>query len=149
MGQYYCRVCNRRLSDSKSIKNGIGPICAGKEIIDENQTSIFNDEKYDLKFDPEIGDIIARRESSGIRHFNFPHKIVEHSPTGMEWGYGGSGPADFALNALLMFVPEKTARECYQDFKWLFVANLPENGGCIPGRLIKKFINEEVKNGRD
>jgi len=26
--------------------------------------------------------------------------IVEHSPTGFQWGYGGSGPADLALSIL-------------------------------------------------
>lgn len=29
---------------------------------------------------------------------NVPHLVVEHSPSGFEWGYGGSGPADLALN---------------------------------------------------
>jgi hypothetical protein len=29
-----------------------------------------------------------------------PH-IVRHSPTGMTWGYGGSGPADLALSLLV------------------------------------------------
>lgn len=28
------------------------------------------------------------------------HRIVYHSPTGFEWGYAGSGPADLALNIL-------------------------------------------------
>ena len=31
---------------------------------------------------------------------NVPHLVVHHSPTGYEWGYGGSGPADLALNIL-------------------------------------------------
>jgi len=29
-----------------------------------------------------------------------PH-IIRHSPTGMEWGYGGSGPADLARSILI------------------------------------------------
>ena len=33
-------------------------------------------------------------------HTNVPHLVVHHSPTGYEWGYGGSGPADLALNIL-------------------------------------------------
>jgi hypothetical protein len=28
------------------------------------------------------------------------HHVVYHSPTGMEWGYGGSGPHDLALSIL-------------------------------------------------
>ncbi|MBT9252140.1 MAG: hypothetical protein KM296_00220 [Brockia lithotrophica] len=28
------------------------------------------------------------------------HHVERHSPTGFEWGYGGSGPADLALSIL-------------------------------------------------
>ena len=31
---------------------------------------------------------------------NVPRLVTHHSPDGYEWGYGGSGPADFALNIL-------------------------------------------------
>jgi len=31
---------------------------------------------------------------------NVPHLVTHHSPTGYEWGYGGSGPSDLALNIL-------------------------------------------------
>lgn len=40
-----CRRCGRELTDPKSIKKGIGPICEKKEIIESMQTSIFDDEK--------------------------------------------------------------------------------------------------------
>lgn len=30
-------------------------------------------------------------------------QVVYHSPTGLEWGYGGSGPADMALTILSHF----------------------------------------------
>lgn len=30
-------------------------------------------------------------------------QVVYHSPTGIEWGYGGSGPADMALTILSHF----------------------------------------------
>lgn len=32
--------------------------------------------------------------------------IILHSPTGLEWGYGGSGPADCALSILADFLGE-------------------------------------------
>ena len=35
---------------------------------------------------------------------NLPKHIVRHSPTGMTWGYGGSGPADLALSLLTAVV---------------------------------------------
>ncbi len=31
---------------------------------------------------------------------NVPHLVEDHSPDGYEWGYGGSGPADLALNII-------------------------------------------------
>ena len=48
---------------------------------------------------------------------NLPKHIVRHSPTGMAWGYGGSGPADLALSLLTEVIGEKEADKYYQDFK--------------------------------
>ncbi|MGH2413464.1 MAG: DUF6166 domain-containing protein [Microcystaceae cyanobacterium] len=36
---------------------------------------------------------------------NVPRSVVHHSPSGHEWSYGGSGPADLALDILNWFVP--------------------------------------------
>ncbi len=36
----------------------------------------------------------------GVAHSNLPHTIDWHSPSGFEWGYSGSGPAELALNLL-------------------------------------------------
>jgi hypothetical protein len=63
---------------------------------------------------------------------------ILHSPTGMEWGYGGSGPADLALSILCDYFEEKpspadirtgnfSAFPFYQDFKWSYIASIPEN----------------------
>jgi hypothetical protein len=38
-------------------------------------------------------DIICERKEEGV-FVNIPQTIVDHSPSGFEWGYGGSGPAD-------------------------------------------------------
>lgn len=54
--------------------------------------------------------------------------VVRHSPTGMEWGYGGSGPADAARSILLAIYPQEFADRHYQDFKWKHVANWPRGG---------------------
>lgn len=94
----------------------------------------------DLPFD---GDVICRRDPDGSKHFNIEQSIVLHSPTGMEWGYGGSGPADFALNILALFTDATTAELLHQAFKWKFVAGLPEEGGTIKGEDIRLFISEE------
>jgi hypothetical protein len=60
--------------------------------------------------------------------FNFTQRIVYHSPTGMEWGYLGSGPADAALNVLIYFCDGATAFKMHQRFKEAFISTLPEKG---------------------
>ena len=41
--------------------------------------------------------LITVQDTLGVRPLKH---IVRHSPTGMEWGYGGSGPSDTALSIL-------------------------------------------------
>lgn len=50
-------------------------------------------------------------------------KVRSHSPTGFEWGYGGSGPAQTALAICLEILPEQwMAQALYQSFKFRFVS---------------------------
>jgi len=53
---------------------------------------------------------------------NLPTHIIRHSPTGMNWGYGGSGPADLAFSLLVAVIGRDEAEKYYQKFKWDFVA---------------------------
>lgn len=53
-------------------------------------------------------------------------RLRKHSPTGFEWGYGGSGPSQLALALLLAAgVEEGAALGVYQQFKAECVAQLP------------------------
>jgi hypothetical protein len=91
-------------------------------------------------------DIVCSRNEEGIQT-NVPWRIKKHSPTGMEWGYGGSGPADFALNILSVFIGQEEAERdgLYQLFKWDFVSSLPQEGGTIQREKILEWI-EAKKN---
>lgn len=54
-----------------------------------------------------------------------------HSPTGFEWGYGGSGPAELARAILMEVYPndeEVRHPRCYQRFKTDVVVTLPREG---------------------
>jgi Family of unknown function (DUF6166) len=62
--------------------------------------------------------------------------LANHSPTGFEWGYGGSGPAQLALAILCAHLCEQEgllmrmkadgeALDLYQAFKWRVIAGLP------------------------
>jgi len=49
-----------------------------------------------------------------------------HSPTGFEWGYGGSGPAQLSLALLADALgDDEKAVRLHQPFKWEVVARLP------------------------
>ena len=52
--------------------------------------------------------------------------IRNHSPTGLAWGYGGSGPAQLALAILCEEYGEDVDKHpvYYQDFKWAVIAKL-------------------------
>jgi hypothetical protein len=55
--------------------------------------------------------------------------IANHSPTGPEWGFEGSGPAQLALAILIDFFGDDKRRmveEVYQTFKRDIIATLPE-----------------------
>jgi hypothetical protein len=155
-----CLRCRRPLSNPTSQINGFGPICwsivqAQNQRHEQNQGGMI----VDLPYDPLVMDIrCERREFEDGHtqiHVNIPQRVVHHSPDGFEWGYGGSGPADFALNILDLFVPAtgKDDRvECYQgtcsqfawdwhqDFKRQFIASLPREGGIIHGDTIRSYI---------
>lgn len=54
--------------------------------------------------------------------------VVNHSPDGFAWGYGGSGPSQLALAILLDFTGDRHIAEAlYMDFKWAFVAYWPKD----------------------
>lgn len=99
---------------------------------------------------PWNGDVVCQRTGDFGCRFNIPQAIVLHSPTGMEWGYGGSGPADLALNILYWFTEDREfAERHYQDFKWEHIATLPREGGTIPGATVRAWIADRRPQTRE
>lgn len=91
-------------------------------------------------------DIVLRRNSDDSLTANVPHKWKAHSPEGFEWGYGGSGPADLALNILLKFgLSRERAWSLHQDFKWHFVAKIPKQGGRISVAEIESWLVDQQR----
>lgn len=67
-----------------------------------------------------------------------------HSPTGLEWGYGGSGPAQLAYCLLRECgLTKPQANKLYQQFKADVVAQMNHGGGF---EITKEQILEWVKN---
>lgn len=73
-----------------------------------------------------------------------PH-VVKHSPTGLEWGYAGSGPADLALSILSHATgcPKGVAPVLYQEFKAQVVAALPQDSDFrLPKAKVMEWLDK-------
>ena len=69
--------------------------------------------------------------------------LWNHSPTGFEWGYGGSGPAQLALAVLADHLgDDREAVALHQEFKRVVVANLSRRGWILTGRQIEETLQE-------
>jgi hypothetical protein len=140
-----CLACGRDLVDEASVARGFGPCCARtrlKAIARQDLQASMIEDNFDLPFDGRY--IACRRElGTGAKAFNFPHALVKHSPFSMDWGYGGNGPADFAINALSKISYQMAIEPLiYHEFKWQYVARLPEIGGTIPIAEIKLWLEK-------
>ena len=93
-----------------------------------------------------IGDIRCIRLANGTAQVvGVSRRIVRHSPTGFEFGYAGSGPADLALNTLFEATGDREfADRHHQDFKREFVEPLPYEGGTIRGAEVCAWIEGRV-----
>jgi|ETNmetMinimDraft_26_1059896.scaffolds.fasta_scaffold106018_2 hypothetical protein len=178
-----CKKCNKPLKNKNSKLIGFGPICArnlglewetlrkrllkGKPMKGYKRTEVFTEnivfeqeiyvkrvnETYDEKGDPLLFPI-------NYIETNVPLHAVEHSPSGFEWGYKGSGPSDLAMNIVqevLVRVGHKgekervykgdifsETRQVYQYFMEEFISVLPEEGGSIPYKEALKWISDKI-----
>ena len=77
------------------------------------------------------------------RRLNPRFDLWNHSPTGFEWGYNGSGPAQLALALLADHCQDdEQALNLYQRFKWTVVAGLPYRGWTMTGDDITVVLHE-------
>lgn len=162
-----CRKCGRELKTEPGRSNGIGPVCARKNLIE----SIRKDQGDTDEIVPYDGGALwierltaqtltprggnsysiqpATHPASGIRT-NVPRMEYLHSPTGYNFGYGGSGPADFALNCcLLLCKSKKDAHTIHQKFKMAFVALEQGDRLEIPRENAIQFIKSLGVETRD
>jgi len=69
--------------------------------------------------------------------------LCNHSPTGFEWGYCGSGPAQLALAILAEHLADdQQALNLHQRFKWAVVARLPRRHWTLTGEEIDAVLRE-------
>jgi len=73
-------------------------------------------------------------------------ELANHSPTGFEWGYGGSGPAQLALALLLDYTDdEDVALAQYTEFKNEVVSQLECTGPDERWRLTDSDIDAVLR----
>ena len=75
------------------------------------------------------------------RRLNSRLDLWNHSPSGFEWGYGGSGPAQLALAILADHCGnDEQALNFYQRFKWAVIAELPYRGWTLTSDQIDELL---------
>ena len=78
--------------------------------------------------------------------------LWNHSPTGFEWGYGGSGPAQTALAILADYLKDDDDRACrlHQKFKWDVIAKMPHKGWSIGDSIVSGWLHthQDVEDER-
>lgn len=110
--------------------------------------------------------VVLRRNEKGEPETNVLWVVTSHSPCSYEWNYGGSGPADLALNiaehALNALHYKGNRQKCFkgdcfdlawamhQELKWKFIASAPREGTIIPWQdildFVKDFLEKESTN---
>lgn len=132
-----CVLCNKPITDPKSLERGVGPDCWEQMKADLTKHLGQFGDRYCGKFD---GEVMLMRGIDGAPMTNIAHKLLMHSPSGYEWGFNGKGPADLALNILLQFARADVAIRLHQQFKQDFLVKLPKDGGKINGLAITKWV---------
>jgi hypothetical protein len=88
--------------------------------------------RYREQADPKAGVPLAPRLD-----------LRNHSPTGFEWGYDGSGPAQLSLALLADYLEsDNEAMEYYQDFKFAVIGSLPSDKNWV---LTEKEIDAAIR----
>jgi len=155
-----CCVCGRPLMAPESIERGMGPSCAEKIRQAEQDRQQMDPEADVFLPIPFQKGIVLKREGQWIIKTNVPHLVVHHSPTGFEFGYAGSGPADLALNIVEAMLNRfgyhgdrttcfegscfSLAYRLHQPFKFAFIAGAPREGSVIPYPVIKAWMLQRM-----
>jgi hypothetical protein len=115
--------------------------------------------------DALIEGVTCWRAPDGTARSSIPQRHVHYAPKGFDWGFGGSGPADLALNVLAVFLPlapegtsvalrdgtsvSEAAWALHQAFKYDLIATLPRAGGDISAKTIRAWITTHPVVGAD
>lgn len=100
--------------------------------------------RYEGHYDPTLDLCYVEVSKPGKAPYPLQERqdLINHSPTGVSWGYGGSGPAQCAFAVLMDYLADEAqARALYQDFKFSVIARLPTNQQwTLTGRQIEQAV---------
>jgi hypothetical protein len=115
--------------------------------------------------DALIAGVSCWRAPDGTAISSIPQRHMHYAPTGFDWGFGGSGPADLALNVLALFLPlaadatgvalrdgssvSEATWALHQAFKYDLIATLPRAGGHLTAETIRAWITTHPTVGGD
>jgi Family of unknown function (DUF6166) len=89
----------------------------------------------------EHGAAVVVEENGEFRALDPRHDLRNHSPTGFEWGYSGSGPAQLALAlAADVLQDDEKAQDCYQRLKFKLIGGLPDQGWILTEERLRTTI---------
>ena len=95
-------------------------------------------------------DIVLWRDARGVAHASLGtpegaplHHVVRHSPTGIEWGYGGSGPSDLALSVLTAVAGANQAERHYRALVADVITHVPRAGGLLRAERARAWLHRQ------
>ena len=95
--------------------------------------------------------VMVHEEGRDPRPIDLRLDLRSHSPTGAEWGYAGSGPAQLALAlAADVLGDDDRAQDVYQKLKFKVVGRLPKDGWSLTEDHLRQAIADiEQERGHD
>jgi len=90
------------------------------------------------------GTVVFLNTNGRVKKLPLHLNEVNHSPTGFEWGYGDSGPAQLAYAILRMYGGKGFAQVHYQQFKWDIVAKFDKDAWTLTNKQIKDWYDKTL-----
>ena len=83
----------------------------------------------------------------GHETYRLRHMIV-HSPSGMSWGFHGSGPADLALSVLADYLDEAAAIPTHERYDHAIAGQIQETGAWLLHQEFKRDVVARLSQDR-
>ena len=144
------------------------PVSVSPDVVADwvvDRVCVFGLASVERHADALIEGVTCWRAPDGTARSSIPQRHVHYAPKGFDWGFGGSGPADLALNVLALFLPlapdatgvalrdgssvSEAAWTLHQAFKYDLIATLPRAGGDISAKTIRAWITTHPVVGAD